>query len=392
MIGEFDQVIERCGTNSLKWDARQARFGREDVIPLWVADMDFRSPQAVIEALQRRVEHGIFGYAARLDSYYAAVQGWLAERHGWQVEKEWLVHSPGVVPALYGLVRALTEPGDKVMLQSPVYAPFFKAVESSGRTLVNNRLQLSAGRYAMDLEDLETQIDDRVKMVFLCSPHNPVGRVWTREELIRLREICVKYQLILVADEIHADLVYPGFKHTCFGTIAGELLSNLVVCTAPSKTFNLAGLQIANVIIPNPELRRAFERAMEHAGIAEPNVLGLVAAEAAYGHGAGWLDELIGYLHGNLNYVKKFVAAQIPELSIIEPEGTYLVWLDCRKLGLESRALREFMVTKAKVALNDGFAFGPGGEGFMRINIACPRVTLVEAMERIAAAISQRSS
>lgn len=388
----FDKLIDRRRTGSVKWDFNQRIFGREDVLPLWVADMDFQAPQAVVEALLKRAEHGIFGYSDGMDGYYDSLTAWLKKRHGWEIQREWIAFSPGIVFALYELVRSLTKAGDKVLLQSPVYPPFFKAIRENGREVVNSPLKVENGRYVMDFEDLEEKFAGGVKMMLLCSPHNPVGRVWQGEELERLGQLCLAYGVLLVADEIHGDLIFEGHRHIPFASLSPEFERQSIVCTAPSKTFNLAGLQTSNLIIPNPEYRQAFVQSRNLTGIHSPNVFGMTALEAAYRHGEEWLNQLMPYLEGNAEFLLTSLARELPQVKGIRPEGTYLVWLDFRELGLEPKELEEFLVHKAGVGLNQGYQFGPGGEGFARFNIGCCRSLVAEGFQRIRSAIGENFS
>lgn len=383
---DFDRVIDRRQTGSVKWDFNQRIFGCEDILPLWVADMDFQAPEAVIEALVKRAKHGIFGYSDGMDGYYEALITWLDERHGWKIQKDWVSFSPGIVFALFQLVQSLTEPGDKVLLQSPVYPPFFQAIKNTGRELVNSQLSFIQDRYTMNFEDLEEKFSRGVKMMILCSPHNPVGRVWEREELERLGQLCLAFKVLVISDEIHSDLIYQGHNHIPLATLSPELALQTIVCTAPSKTFNLAGLQTSNLIIPNPEYRQAFQAKRDLTGIHNPNVFGITALEAAYRHGWDWLNQVMNYLHGNVDFLMSSLN-HIPQIQAVKPEGTYLIWLDFRKLGMEPKELQKFLVHKAGVGLNPGFQFGPGGEGFARLNIGCSRSTLEEGVKRIRAAL-----
>lgn len=385
---DFDRIIDRRQTGSVKWDFNQRIFGREDILPLWVADMDFQAPQAVIEALVRRAKHGVYGYSDGMDGYYEALNTWLRKRHGWEIQKDWVIFSPGIVFALFQLVQSLTKPGDKVLLQSPVYPPFFQAVKNNRRELVNSQLILQDGRYTMDFKDLEGKFSRGVKMMILCNPHNPVGRVWERDELDRLGKLCLEYDVLVISDEIHSDLIYKGHHHIPFASLSPELALQSVVCTAPSKTFNLAGLQTSNLIIPNPEYRKAFQRTRDLTGIHNPNVFGITALEAAYSEGWDWLNQLLDYLQKNVDFIVSSLA-RIPQIRAIQPEGTYLVWLDFRELGMGPNELQDFLVHKAGVGLNAGFQFGPGGEGFARLNIGCSKSLLEEAFERIKAAINE---
>ncbi len=386
---DFDKVIERDNTNSVKWNFREKLFGSADVLPMWVADMDFRAPQPVIDALVQRASHGIYGYSEGAEEYYEALEGWMRQRHGWEIEREWVVFTPGIVPALNWLLAAITRPGDKVALQSPVYPPFFGAISNNGCETADNPLKFEDGEYRMDFADLEVKLAGGVKALLLCSPHNPVGRVWQEEEIRRLGELCLRYGVTVISDEIHSDLVYPGYNHRVFASLSPELARNCVVCTAPSKTFNLAGLQVSNLIIPNPELRKALKGVLARSSVRHPNSFGIVAMQAAYRHGAEWLDQLMLYLHGNLDFLTAFLAEKIPEVKLARPEGTYLAWLDFRQLGMNSSELQSFLIKQAKLALNDGAAFGPGGEGFARMNIACPRSILAEGLQRLERAVRE---
>ncbi|CAH2214942.1 MalY/PatB family protein [Tepidibacter aestuarii] len=381
----FDEVINRLNTNCLKWDGLEERFGilDKDLLPLWVADMDFKSPQCVMDAIINRGIHGIFGYAGGYDTYYDAVIYWMKYRHNWDIKKEWIVFTPGVVPALNIILKALTNHGDKVIIQSPIYPPFFKSVKNNGCDVVDNPLKFDGTKYVMDFDDLEKKIDGKVKLMFLCSPHNPVGRVWSKEELKRLGEICIKNNIILVSDEIHADLVLKGHKHTPFASISEEFAQNTIVCTAPSKTFNIAGLQTSNIIITNEIIRNKFLKERESCGISKPNTFGIEALEAAYRHGEEWLDHLLVYLEQNLSYLTKYIEENIPNVNVIQPEATYLVWLDLRKLGLNKNDLENIIFNKGKLILNQGYTYGKEGEGFVRINIACPQSILKEGLSRL---------
>jgi cystathionine beta-lyase len=385
---DFDIVIDRRKTNSVKWDGVLKLFGDENVLPMWVADMDFKAPSPVVEALMQRAEHGIYGYPIRPSSFYDAFIDWTRRYHGWTVEKEWLTYSPGVVTALSILILALTKPGDEVLVQPPVYYPFFEVIQGNGRRVVNNPLLLKKDRYYMDLDDLEKRAGGKVKLMILCSPANPVGRIWTPEELQRVGEYCVKKDMVLISDEIHSDIVYPGFKHTPTATVSKELAQKTITCLGPSKTFNLAGLQSSVIIIPDRHLLERYNRFLHNIHIEMDNVFGLAAFETSYKTGRDWLDELMGYLHRNLKYTIQFFEERIPRVKVIRPEATYLVWLDCRELGLDNRELKDLMIKKAKVGLDDGPIFGEGGEGFQRLNIACPRKTLEQGLTRIENAVN----
>lgn len=389
MKHNFDELVQRVGTNSMKWDFCHTRFGKEDLLPMWVADMDFKAPPAVIKAMENVAKHGIYGYAEGAEGYYSSLINWMAKRHNWSIKKEWICYSPGVIPALMWIIRTFTNPGDKVILQSPVYYPFYHSIENSGCHVVHNHLKYEDGNYVMDYDDLERKIDKRVKMLILCSPHNPVGRVWTREELVKLGEICLKHDILVVADEIHHDLVYKSYKHTVFASISSEFANNTITTVAPSKTFNLAGLQVAHIIISNDKHRRDFNNALESNGMSRANIFGIAASEAAFAYGEEWLEELLEYLLGNINFMEEFIKKDIPMVKMIKPQGTYLVWMDFRELGMDRKSLEAFLREKGNIALNQGYIFGPQGEGFARMNVACPRSIVVEGLKRIKDAISQ---
>lgn len=381
---DFDEQIERRGSDCLKYDFAVERGMPEDILPLWVADMDFRTAPCITERIQKDAAFGIFGYTDSKDDYFQTLSKWYETYFNWKVEKDWLVKTPGIVFAIATAVSAFTKEGDSVLIQQPVYYPFSSVIRNNNRKLVNNELVLKEGRYEMDLVDFEKKIvQEKVKLFILCSPHNPVGRVWTEEELQRIGEICLKYDVKIVSDEIHSDFVYPGIVHHVLMTVNKRFQDICIVCTAPSKTFNLAGLQVSNVWIPNPELRRIFEQKISAVGYSEVNMLGLHACQAAYEGGREWLEQLKEYLKGNLDFVRNYLKENIPQIKLIEPEGTYLVWLDCRELGLSEKELEQFIAQKAKLWLDDGIIFGKAGEGFERVNIACPRATLKEALERL---------
>ncbi|MDR3209084.1 MAG: pyridoxal phosphate-dependent aminotransferase [Oscillospiraceae bacterium] len=389
MTYDFDEVIERRGTNSLKFDFARERGRPEDILPLWVADMDFLAPPAVTEALVR-ASHGIFGYSEAKDAYFDAVRAWFARGFEFELQPEWLVKSPGVVFALATAVRAFTEPGGAVLILSPVYYPFSEVVLDNGRRLARSSLVYTDGAYRVDFADFERKLTKSGATLFLlCSPHNPVGRVWTRAELTRLGEICLRHGCVVVSDEIHCDFVFDGHRHHIFGSLSPAFLDGSVLCTAPSKTFNLAGLQISNIFIANPALREKFTRELARTGYSQMNTMGLIACQAAYEHGEDWLLQLRAYLAGNLAYLRDFLRARLPSIKLVEPEGTYLVWLDFRALGLTQDALEERITHKARLWLDAGTIFGPEGAGFERVNIACPRKTLQAALERLERAFTE---
>lgn len=385
---DFDTVPNRRGTNCFKYDFAREMGMPEDVLPLWVADMDFPTAPAVLERLHALAEHGIFGYTGVKDAYFSAVHNWYGQRFGWETQRSWLVTTPGVVFAIAIAIRAFTQKGDAILIQQPVYYPFANKVTENDRQLVVNPLVLKNGRYEMDFADMERKIvDNRVKMLLLCSPHNPVGRVWTKEELLRVGEICQKHGVLVVSDEIHADFTYAGHTHHVFASVKSEFADFTITCTAPSKTFNLAGLQNSNIFIPNRQLRHAYKKELSACGCGGTNCMGMAACQAAYEAGADWLEQLKQYLAGNLAYIRQFLREKLPEIALIEPEGTYLVWLDLRKLGLTEQQQRQLIVQDAKLWLDTGTLFGQGGDGFERINIACPRATIKQAMQRLERAV-----
>jgi cystathionine beta-lyase len=383
---DFDLPVDRRGTSSYKWDFRERLFGRDDVLPMWVADMDFRAPAPVLQSVMQRARHGVFGYTAKPDSLYDAIIDWFAERYGWRIRRDWILFTPGVVPALDLAIEALTEPGDGVIIQPPVYYPFRDSVSRSGRRLVNNRLRESGGRWVLDLEGLERDCR-RSSLLVLCSPHNPVGRVWSREELQALVDVCSAAGVAIFSDEIHADIVYPGAEHVPTASVGPPAEGLTIAAFAPSKTFNLAGLQMSLNVIPDPELRAALGRVIDRFHLGMSNVFGIVATEAAYAGGGRWLDSLLDYLDGSFDLLAERLES-IPGITMRRPEGTFLAWLDCRGLGMKDEELERFFVQRAGLGLNRGSTFGPGGEGHMRMNLACPRATLIEALDRLEGAVA----
>ena len=390
---DFDTVIDRRNTKSLKYDFALKRGKPENILPLWVADMDFKVSNKITEAIQRQVEHGIFGYSEVKEEYFDALSNWMEKKHNWTVKLEWLVKTPGVVFALAMAIKAYTSPGDAVMIQQPVYYPFGEVIADNDRKIVDNSLVLgSDGTYHIDFEDFERKIMEyKVKLFFLCNPHNPVGRVWKLEELQNLGEICCKHDVIVVSDEIHSDFVFTG-RHQVFADICKTFSDRTITCTSPSKTFNLAGLQVSNIFISNATLRRSFRKEIAAAGYSQLNVMGLVACEAAYRYGEEWYDALMKYLKANLEFLQTFLVENIPQIKPMNTEGTYLVWLDFRNLGLTEEERENLIVHKAGLWLDSGAIFGKVGEGFERINIACPRRTLVEALNKLKNAIEQLES
>lgn len=386
----FDKIIERKNTGCVKYDAAEKMNMPEDIIPLWVADMDFQSPQGVIDRLREAVEHGIFGYSEEPDAYYEAVAAWYRRRFGWETKREWLVKTPGVVFALSAAVRAFTKEGDGILIQQPVYYPFKRTIEQNNRVVVNCSLKLEDGKYRMNFEELEKlAAREDVKMMVLCSPHNPIGRIWEEWELRQVGEICLKHGVKIVSDEIHSDFVYPGHKHHVLASLSEEFADITMTCTAPSKTFNLAGLQASNIFISNEEMRKAYQNVLQVEGCGELNRMGMIACQAAYETGEEWLEQLIQYLKGNLDYIRNFLQEKLPKVHLIEPEGTYLLWMDFRELGLSADAQKELMVQKAKLWFDEGTMFGEEGAGFERVNIACPRSVIVRAMSQLEEAIKQ---
>jgi cysteine-S-conjugate beta-lyase len=388
MMWNFDEHAKREGTNCIKYDLRDEIFGVNDVIPMWVADMDFDTPDFVVESLQNRLDHHIYGYSFRPPEYYSSIINWIECRHKWKVEKEWICFSPGIVPALNFCTLAFTKPGDNIIVQPPVYFPFFSAVESHGRNLIYNRLIESEGKWIMDYDSLISSIDEKTKMIMISNPHNPVGRVWTPEELNRLADICIKNNVLILSDEIHCDLVLPGFSHTPVASLSEKIAENTITFIAPSKTFNLAGLSTSSVIISNPVLKKAFNRIVDNLHIGSGNIFGTTASIAAYTHGHKWLDALLDYIDHNIEFVQDYCRKMIPEIIPVQPEATYMIWLDCRKFGMKGKELHNFFITSAGIGMNEGSTFGPGGEGFMRMNLAATHQTVMKAMEQIEKAVS----
>jgi cystathionine beta-lyase len=380
---DFDRVIDRRGTGSLKWDFGQRLTGRSGLLPLWVADMDFEAPPEIVEALRARVEHGIFGYTLEPDSWFDAAAGWLRHRHGWEVRREWMLPSPGVIPAMVFAVLGLTEPGDGIVIQPPVYYPFAHRIGANTRGVVGNPLTLSGGRWEMDLEGLEKVVGERTRMLVLCSPHNPVCRVWDRETLLALADFCLRRDIVVVSDEIHSDLVMPGFRHVPFASLSQEAAACSVTLVSATKSFNLAGLGGSLTIIPDAGLRARFD-AVQHSIAAGPaNAFSAAAAEAAWRRGERWLEELLGYLQANYRFLAGFLAENLPPVTVAPLEGTYLAWLDMRALMLSDDQIKEKLQRNAGLWLDEGRMFGQGGEGFQRLNLACPRAVLTDAAERL---------
>lgn len=388
MAYDFDSVIDRRGTHCEKWDGMEKRYGvsPEDGLAMWLADMEFHPPLEVNEAIRRAADHGIHGYPGNLTPYHEAIVNWMDRRHGWAIQSEWISTTHGIVNAVNLLIQTFCKPGDKVVVQPPVYYPFFGAITSNGCEVISNQLLQENGRYQMDLEGLERQIDNRTRMLILCSPHNPGGRVWQREELERLAEICLSNDILIVSDEIHHDLVYPGHKHMALASLAPEIARRTVTCTSASKTFNLAGTMTGNVIISDDSLRRRFRTQASQCGIHGPSSFGPLTARAAYDHGETWLEELLVYLKGNHDRVLEVVEKEMPGVVCMPLEATYLAWLDFSGTGLSMEEIVRRVQEEARLALNHGPTFGPGGENHMRLNFACPRSMLDEALERLVSA------
>ena len=379
---DFDTIVDRYNTGSVKYDTAERSGMPADVMPMWVADMDFRAPDEIVSRMRQLCDFGVYGYTMVTDSYFDAVRNWFSSRFDWEVERKWLVTTPGVVFALSAAVKAFTEPGEGVLIQRPVYYPFTEVVENNGRVVVNSSLRYDKGSYAIDYEDLEAKLArDDVKLMLICSPHNPVGRVWTRDELSKVCRLCLKYNVKMVSDEIHADFVFANREHVPLASLSEQVRENCVVCTAPSKSFNLAGLQISNIFIPNRDMRHAFRRELEKTGLFGVNMVGLCACQAAYESGGEWLDQLKEYLEGNIQFLKSFVNEHMPRIKVVDTEGTYLVWMDLQELNLVDQ--KEFIVNKAGLWLDTGSMFGDEGRGFERINVACPRTVLEEALNRL---------
>lgn len=383
----FDKIIDRTNNFSAKWSEMNKNFGTNNLLPMWVADMDFLTAPCVMEALKDRLEQGIFGYTTRPSSYNESIVNWLDNRFSWKINQEWLMFSPAVITSISLLIQNLTQKNDKIMIQEPVYSPFHSIVESNERNLVISPLvKLDDGSYVMDYEDIEAKIKD-VKVFILCNPHNPVGRVWTREELTRLGEICLKHNVLVISDEIHSDIILKNHKHTPFASISKEFRENTITCMAPTKTFNLAGLQSSFLVISNPYYYEVMDKAFSILDIKRNNAFSLVATEAAYNYGEDWLYELIKYIEDNVDFAIDYIKNHIPQLKVKKPEGTYLLWVDFSNLNVDKKDLKNALINKGRIALSDGSSFGIGGDGYYRINLACPRSMVLEGLKRIEFAI-----
>ena len=386
---DFDTIIPRRGTNSYKWDTPE----EENVLPMWVADMDFRTAPAIVEALQKRIAHGIFGYTKVPKAYYDAVVRWFDDRHRWQIDPRWIIYTNGVVPALSAIIKALAAPSDKIIVQTPAYNCFYSSIRNNGCELSANYLVYRDGRYTINFDDLETKAaDPKAKILLLCNPHNPVGRVWTPEELWRIGDICLHNGVFVVADEIHCDFAFPEHPHTIFAKACPQLEEKMILCTAPSKTFNLAGLQVSNIWVPGKEIRDRFKAEINAAGYSQLNALGLIACQAAYENGGEWLEQCQVYLRENLKVLRSFLKERLPKIRLIEPEGTYFAWLDCSGLGLSDTALENLIAHQAKLWLDGGSVFDKKSGQFERIVLACTKKTLLQALTQLEAACRGRNS
>lgn len=386
----FDEIIERRGTDSIKYDQLEERFGNPDLIPLWVADMDFRTPDFIVEALRKRCEHEIFGYTYASDAYYESIINWVHYKHDWKIRKEWISYIPGIVKGIAFALHCFTRPGDKVVIQPPVYHPFRIVPESMGRQVVYNPLKVVDGLYEMDFEQLESLLDDSCKVLILCNPHNPGGIVWKKETLVRLADLCARHRLLVISDEIHAEMAYPQYKHHPFASVSETAASCSLTFMAPSKTFNIAGIVTSYAIIPDDAIRKQFYSFLEAGEFGDGTIFAYTATTAAYTYGAEWLQQMRMYIMENVRFVDEFIKANLPEINVYLPQASFLVWLDCRGLNLAQQELAGLFQDKAGLALNDGSIFGPGGEGHMRLNIGCPRSVLEKAMNALKKAIDKK--
>ncbi|MBZ0965803.1 pyridoxal phosphate-dependent aminotransferase [Clostridioides difficile] len=384
----FNEIVDRSNNFSSKWSEMEKKYGTNDLLPMWVADMDFKAAPCIIDSLKNRLEQEIYGYTTRPDSYNESIVNWLDRRHNWKIKSEWLIYSPGVIPAISLLINELTKANDKIMIQEPVYSPFNSVVKNNNRELIISPLQkLENGNYIMDYEDIENKIKD-VKLFILCNPHNPVGRVWTKDELKKLGDICLKHNVKIISDEIHSDIILKKHKHIPMASISKEFEKNTITCMAPTKTFNIAGLQSSYVILPDEKYYKLLDDAFTRIDIKRNNCFSLVATEASYNNGESWLESFLEYLESNIDFAIKYINENMPKLKVRKPEGTYLLWVDFSALGLSDEELESILVQKGKVALNQGNSFGIGGGGYQRINLACPRSMLEEALIRIKNAIN----
>ncbi|MCG8701541.1 MAG: pyridoxal phosphate-dependent aminotransferase [Bacteroidales bacterium] len=379
----FDEDINRAGTDCYKYDMRNEIFGTDDLLPMWVADSDFKTAPEVMDAIEARCKHGVFGYTFTTDDYFNAIIHWNKNRHNWDLQKEWIHFSPGVVPSLNLAVMSLTEPGDNVIVQTPVYFPFYSAITAHERNIIRNPLVLENGRYRMDLDDLKKKIDKKTKLLFLCSPHNPTSNVWSKNELMEICQLCIENDIIILSDEIHADLIFSGYKHIPTATLSEEIAQRTVTLMAPSKTFNIAGLSSSYIVSKNKELLDKMTWLLRNLHLTNGNLFGLTATIAAYNKGAAWVDEMMTYIENSAQYVDEFLKTNLPKVKLIKPEGTYLLWMDFREIGMDRKELNEILINKAKVGFSDGAMFGKEGAGFQRMNIACPKSYVEHALKSI---------
>ncbi|MBS5545506.1 MAG: PatB family C-S lyase [Lachnospiraceae bacterium] len=383
----FDEVIDREKNRSAKYDEREKKFGTRDVIPMWIADMDFRTAQPIIDAAKKKAEEGIWGYTSRPASYYEAVCGWQKRRNGWDVDPKMISFAVGVVPAMSSMVNVFTKPEDKVLIQTPVYSEFYDVTESWGRQVVESPLKEKDGVWSIDWEDFEKKAGE-AKMFFLCNPHNPLGIVWSREDLTRMCEICIRHQVLIVSDEIHSDLIFHGKKHIPTATLSEEIAAHVITCTSGTKTFNLAGIQAAAIVFPNQELKGVYDRFWVNLDIHRNNAFSSVIMETAFNEGEEWLEQLLEYISGNFDFIREYCREHIPQIKPNLPDATYLVWLDCRELGMSNEELKNFMIHKAGLGLNEGWSFGRSLSGYMRLNAACPRSVIEKALKQLEAAVA----
>lgn len=380
---DFDQVIDRRSSNSLKWAESDS-----DIVVQDLGDMDFKSPQPVIEAITKRVEHGIYGYAQRPESYYHAIMEWIYQRHGWEIDRDWLIYTPGVLIALAVALRTFSRPGDKIIVQSPVYHLFFNIIRNNGRQVLINPLQMKNNRYVMDFADLDAKLEDtRTRILLLCSPHNPTGRVWEEDELKTLAHLCLKHNVIIISDEVYSDIIFKGHRHIPIADLDEEIASKTITCISPGKTFNLSGVRASTLIIENPVLRNPFAHGMIDMDLDISNIFDVTAIETAYRRGTEWLDQVLAYLEGNLDFLDSYLKERIQQIKLVRPQGTFLAWLDCQGLEMDAIALRRFMINKARVRFSDGVIVNPGARGFQRMNFACPRSILHQVLKNIETAI-----
>lgn len=384
----FDQDINRRNTASLKWDFTEQRFGEKDLLPMWVADMDFASPAEIVDALTKRAAHPVYGYTAPTESVYNSSINWMKNKHQWEIQKEWITFSAGVVSGFTTAILALSDPGDKVLIQTPVYTPFFDSVKSNNRVLVENPLKYEENTLKIDFEDLESQLRDKVKLFLLCSPHNPGGMVWSKDDLQKIGELCVKYNVIIISDEIHADLCLPGFTHIPIASISEEISNVTVTLMAPSKTFNVAGIQASLMICENKKLQQKLNQKQHQLAFHGLNLFALEVITASYDHCNYWLDEAVQYIQKNVETVQHFIQDELPHIKIVVPEASYLVWLDCTALGLSDQELKQRLIQKGKIAVSPGFSYGKGGEGFIRLNVGCTHATVLEGLKRLKLALT----